>query len=314
MTGISSSGLCAGRGSTGFPRRSCVRSCTSATAPSCTRRGSLRTPKATYWIGSPAKVSGTTFAPDRTAIVTLPPARAISLAISAPEFPTPTTSTRRPAYPSGRRYAALCAIRPAKRSCPGKCGVLGLATIPVATTTTRAASTRTSTRSVTGDRQIPPDPLGHAVREAHDRQVGVDLERVGKEARVRHPEPGETVYASPAVGHGVGRGPSHSAATHEMRGGESQHAGPEVAGGHALFETIGVGGLEQRRVGGRMHAPRPGGEEDAGRCPSPPHQAVDGLGRKAVMHDRAPRPAHREAIARGDVVAPQAQDHLDPRA
>jgi len=96
---------------------------------------------ATYWIGSPASVSGTTFAPDRTATVTSPPARAISLAISAPEFPTPTTSTRRPAYPSGRRYATLCAIRPAKRSCPGKCGVLGLATIPVATTTARAAST-----------------------------------------------------------------------------------------------------------------------------------------------------------------------------
>ncbi len=92
-------------------------------------------------MGSPASVSGTTFAPERTATVTLPPARAISLPISAPEFPTPTTSTRRPAYPSGRRYATLCAIRPAKRSCPGKCGAFGLATIPVATTTMWAVRT-----------------------------------------------------------------------------------------------------------------------------------------------------------------------------
>src|SRR5713226_6755863 len=151
-------------------------------------------------------------------------------------------------------------------------------------------TTRTSTPSVTGDRQIPPDPLGHAVREAHDRQVGVDLERVGEEARVRHPEPGETVHASPGVGHRVGCGPSHPAAAHEMSGGDGQHTGPEMAGGHALFETIGVGGLEERRVGRRMYAPCPGGEEDAGGCAGPPHQAIDGLGREAVVHDRAPRP------------------------
>src|SRR2546425_3092786 len=127
-------------------------------------------------------------------------------------------------------------------------------------------TTRTSTRSVTDEGQIPPNPLGHAVREAHDRQVGVDLERVGKEARVRHPEPGETVYASPGVSHRVGCGPSHSAATHEMRGGDGQHAGPEVAGGHAFFETIGVGGLEERRGGGGAAAPPPprGGKGEGG--------------------------------------------------
>src|SRR3989441_10001640 len=131
-------------------------------------------------------------------------------------------------------------------------------------------TTRTSTRSVTDEGQIPPDPLGHAVREAHDRQVGVDLERVGKEARVRHPEPRETVYASPGVSHGVGCGPSHSAATHEMRGGDGQHAGPEVAGGHAFFETIGVGGLEGGRGGGGGRAPAPRGGEEAGGGPGGP--------------------------------------------
>src|SRR5207249_403323 len=62
-------GLCAGRGSTGFPRRSRVKSCTSAIARSCARRGSFRTQWATYWIGSPRSVNGTTFAPDRTATV-----------------------------------------------------------------------------------------------------------------------------------------------------------------------------------------------------------------------------------------------------
>src|SRR2546430_8984634 len=132
------------------------------------------------------------------------------------------------------------APRPGGGGAPGCCetggGVAGPAGPP--------PTTRTSTRSVTDDRQIPPDPLGHAVREAHDRQVGVDLERVGKEARVRHPEPGETVDASPGVGHGVGCGPSHSAATHEMRGGDGQHAVPEVAGELTFYATVGVGGLE----------------------------------------------------------------------
>jgi len=76
-------------------------------------------------MGSPASVNGTTFAPDRTATVTWAPAPASSLPISAPEFPTPTTSTRRPAYPSGRRVRrALWARRPANRSCPGKWGGL----------------------------------------------------------------------------------------------------------------------------------------------------------------------------------------------
>src|SRR6266511_1649232 len=90
----------------------------------------------------------------------------------------PTVSPR-----SSTRWGTRC-----RRSC---CDVASPAGPPPTTTT--------STRSVTGDRQIPPDPLGHPVREAHDRQVGVDLERVGKEARVRHSEPGEAVHAPPGV-------------------------------------------------------------------------------------------------------------------
>src|SRR2546425_7822324 len=63
-------------------------------------------------------------------MVTRPPARAISLAISAPELPTPTTRTRCATYGSGRLYTTLWTTRPSKRSCPGKRGILGLATIP----------------------------------------------------------------------------------------------------------------------------------------------------------------------------------------
>src|SRR6266550_2315498 len=64
-------------------------------------------------------------------------------------------------------------------------------------------TTTTSSRSGTSRRHmgpapkqvasVSPDRLGDAVREAHDRQVGVDLERVGKQARVPDPEPGEAV-------------------------------------------------------------------------------------------------------------------------
>jgi hypothetical protein len=56
----------------------------------------------------PSSSRGTTFAPVRTATVTgvatpcAAPARAISLAISPPELPTPTTSARRPSSSAGR--------------------------------------------------------------------------------------------------------------------------------------------------------------------------------------------------------------------
>ena len=121
------------------------------------------------------------------------------------------------------------------------------------------------------------------------------------------------MHPPPAVSDGVGGAPSHAAAAHEMRRGDGQHAGPEVAGGDALFETAGVGGLEEGRIGRRMHAAGSGGEEDACGRAGPPHQAVDGLRREAVVHDWAPRATHRDAIARGRVIARQDQDHLESR-
>src|SRR6266850_302527 len=115
-------------------------------------------------------------------------------------------------------------------------------------------TTTTSIRSGTSRRQVLPDPFGDAVRESHDGQVGVDLERVGKEARVRHSEPREAVHPPPGVGDRVGGAPSHPAPAHEMRRRDGQHAGPEMTGGDALLEPVGVGGLEERRIRGRMHA------------------------------------------------------------
>ncbi len=97
INGTASSTLYPGRGSTGGPRRASVSRCTAATTISCALRGSCRTTTDAYWIGSPNSVSGTTLAPLRTAMVTCAPAFASSLPISPPEFPTPTTSTRRPA-------------------------------------------------------------------------------------------------------------------------------------------------------------------------------------------------------------------------
>src|SRR3989442_12744764 len=67
---------------------------------------------------------------------------------------------------------------PCRRSC---CDVASPAGPPPTTTT--------STRSVTRDRHISPDALRDAVRESHDREIGADLERVGKQARAGHPAP-----------------------------------------------------------------------------------------------------------------------------
>src|SRR5207245_10864071 len=60
-------------------------------------------------------------------------------------------------------------------------------------------TTTTTTHSGTSRCQVPPDPLRDAVRESHDGEVGVDLERVGKQARVRDPEPRDAVHPPPAV-------------------------------------------------------------------------------------------------------------------
>src|SRR3989442_3984268 len=61
-------------------------------------------------------------------------------------------------------------------------------------------TTTTSTVSRTSRRPVSPDPLRDAVREPHDREVRVDLERVGKQTRVRDAEPREAVHPPPGVG------------------------------------------------------------------------------------------------------------------
>ncbi len=49
-----------------------------------------------------------------------------STAISAPVLPTPTTSTSRPAYGFGSRYAEACRNSPVYVSRPGQSGMCGV--------------------------------------------------------------------------------------------------------------------------------------------------------------------------------------------
>ena len=53
------------------------------------------------------------------------PPSARSVAISAPEFPAPTTSTSRPRYGCGFRYSDEWTSSPGKPSRPGQSGIHG---------------------------------------------------------------------------------------------------------------------------------------------------------------------------------------------
>src|SRR5438094_827308 len=171
-------------------------------------------------------------------MVTRPPARAISLAISAPELPTPTTSTRCATYGSGRLYPTLSPRSstrwgtPRARSCCEAARPAG-----------PAPTTMTGVRSGIGS-----DGFRDAIRERHDRDVGIDLERIGEEARVGDAEPRDAVYAAPGVGDGVGRAPPHGAAAHEMRGRQRHGPRPEVSRRDALLDPARLGGVDQRRA------------------------------------------------------------------
>jgi hypothetical protein len=75
----------------------------------------------------------------RTAIHTLAaPPVARSWAISMPDEPEPTTSTRFPAYGTGFRYSEECSSSPVNS--PGQSGRDGVCIIPVATTAWRAST------------------------------------------------------------------------------------------------------------------------------------------------------------------------------
>src|SRR5207245_2641505 len=88
---------------------------------------------------------------------------------------------------------------------------------------------------------IGSDGFRDAIRERHDREVGIDLERIGEEARVGDEEPRDAVYAAPGVGDGVGRAPPHGAAAHQMGGRQRHGPRPEVSRGDALLDPAGLG-------------------------------------------------------------------------
>jgi hypothetical protein len=73
------------------------------------------------WLGTPSVSRRTMLGAVRTARKTsVAPPSIRSTAISAPEFPAPTTRTRRPAYGAGFRYSAECTSSPAND--PGQSG------------------------------------------------------------------------------------------------------------------------------------------------------------------------------------------------
>ena len=90
------------------------------------------------WMGTPSKLSGTTFTPFRIATVTLAARPARSNAISAPELPAPIIRTRFPVNGRAVRYSDECWMLPRKLSIPGQVGRIGESKIPEAATRTRA--------------------------------------------------------------------------------------------------------------------------------------------------------------------------------
>ena len=67
------------------------------------------------------------------------PPVARSCAISIPDEPEPTTSTRLSAYGDGLRYADECSISIVEPTAPGNSGMHGVCSFPLATTTWRAS-------------------------------------------------------------------------------------------------------------------------------------------------------------------------------
>src|SRR3989442_3174502 len=61
-----------------------------------------------------------------------------------------------------------------------------------------APTTTTGTRS-----DIGSHGFRHAIRQRHDREVGIDLERIGEEARVRGAEAPQGIHAVPGVRYAV---------------------------------------------------------------------------------------------------------------
>ena len=112
--------------------------------------------------GKPPTSRRTMFGGVRTASRTdrAPPSTR-STAISAPVLPAPTTSTSRPAYGEGLRYADACTSSPVKPSRPGQSGSSGVWLCPVATTTWPAS------------RSSPPVPTSQpAVRPVDPADLG----------------------------------------------------------------------------------------------------------------------------------------------
>ena len=119
------------------PRRSMLPTAsrnTGALMKSTRRAGKRRYRIAHDRIGNPSKSRGRIWTGPRTANATSTPALARSSAISPPELPKPTTSTRFPAHKSGLRYSLLWITRPEKVSNPGHDGRYGASAMPVAMT------------------------------------------------------------------------------------------------------------------------------------------------------------------------------------
>ncbi len=87
--------------------------------------GSLDSGSAIARIGMPSSSRGRMFTGLRTETTGRAPCSCRSMAISPPELPNPTTSTRRSRNRRPLRYSELCRTGPGKRSRPGQDGTTG---------------------------------------------------------------------------------------------------------------------------------------------------------------------------------------------
>ncbi len=171
-------------------RRANARRSTAANA-SESGGGSRRRANPATWARTPSAWRGTTQGGRRTDSHTCrAPPSARSMAMSEPEFPAPTTSTRSPLKGCAFLYSLECRRRPSNR--PGHAGITGSRVHPVATTADRASTGPSGVASVkpAGVRSIAADPASQRsrqrrTREARERPHGVQAQAVGVPAPAR---------------------------------------------------------------------------------------------------------------------------------
>src|SRR5438046_2141099 len=148
----------------------------------------------------------------------------------------------------------------------------------------------TSTRAGSGIHRLAhlgADALRHPIGGRHDREIGIDLQRIGEEARGGHPQPRQPVYEAPGVGDGIRRATALPAAANQAssRGvAAARGAGDDVAPRvtHIVGDVARVPAYENERgvtgetVAALRQASREGGPEQQGGRPDRASRAHHG--------------------------------------